>query len=370
MTTRTSHADRRGAGFTLIEVLIGVLVLAIGLLGLGGMISVVVRQQVSVVEARRCESARRSVELFFDAASGVIDWEHLREDYYMSIVGTEPPCDQTFCVPQAPLPNPPTPLYGRWEVDWAWFGRDPQYVTNYRTQAVVHVGGGVGRRCFCLVPNPINPNQCDVCTNERPPVEQTLGRAASVLNVGTRLVPQAFSGATPEFVWDFYPRRREVAPTDDYRSAGIEVAVFLRRIDPGIRLAPGQTLDEALTSTGPDRVLPVAVDASGIPTRNGRGSYAHARAMTINVVPPPAGQMQTRVDMGGDATLQYLAGQPGQKLVDVLGLVQTVVDRDPRSPQTLIIEPGYDRNQALRVNGTEVIFTPQVPCAVFVRQIR
>lgn len=360
---------RRG-GFTLIEVLIGVLVLAIGLLGLGGMISVVVRQQVTVVESRRCESARRSVELFFDAASSVIDWEQLRQDYYMSMVGQEPGCDAVYCVPPAPLPNPPTPEYGRWEVEWAWTGRDPQYVSNYRTWATVHVGGGVGRRCFCLVPNPINPNQCDVCQNDRPPVELTLGRSASVLNVGTRLVPQAFSGATPEFVWDFYPRRRPIAATEDYRSAPIEVAVFLRRIDPGIRLAPGQTLDQVLTSTGSDRLLPVAVDASGIPTRNGRGTYAHARSMRITVALPPAGQMQTRVDMAGDATLQYLAGQPGQKLVDVLGLVQTVVDRDPQSAQTLIIEPGYDRNQASQVNNTEVLFTPQIPCAVFVKQIR
>jgi len=372
MTTRSTIGDsgaRRGA-FTLIEVLIGVLVLAIGLLGLGGLLSVVVHQQVAVVESRRCESARRSVELFFDAASSVIDWEQMRQDYFMSIVGVAPPCAQAVCVPPAPLPNPPTPTYGRWEVEWAWFGREPQYVSNYRTLAIVHVGGGRSRRCFCLVPNPVDPRLCDACDDQAPQVEVQLGRSASELNVGTRLVPQAYSGATPEFVWDFYPRRRPIAPTDDYRSAPIEVAVFLRRIDAGIRVPQGSTLEQVLTATGPNRILPVGVDASGIPTRNGTGAYAHARAMSVTVALPPQGATQTRIDMGGDATLQYLAGQPGQKLVDVLGLIQTVVDRDARAPQTLIIEPGYDRAQAAQVTGTEVIFTPQIPCAVFVRQIQ
>lgn len=370
MTTPPTTIIRRPrAAFTLIEVLIGVMVLAIGLLGLGGLMSVVVRQQVTVVESRRCESARRGVELFFDAASSVIDWEQLRQDYFMSIIGSAPPCAPTVCVPPAPQPNPPTPLYGRWEVEWAWFGREAPYVTAYRTQAVMHVGGGRSRRCFCLVPSPINPLECDVCDDQVPLVEAQLGRSASVLNVGTRLVPQAYSGASPEFVWDFYPRRRAVAPTEDYRSAPIEVAVFLRRIDAGIRVPQGSTLDQVLTSTGPDRLLPVAVDPDGIPTRNGKGSYAHARTMTVSVTPPVPGVMQTRVTMGGDNTLQYLAGQPGQKLVDALGLVQTVVDRDARTPQVLIISPGYDSTQVPVQRDVEVIFTPQVPCAVFVKQI-
>jgi prepilin-type N-terminal cleavage/methylation domain-containing protein len=383
-STRAARTPRGVQAFTLIEVLIGVLVLAIGLLGLGGLLSVVVRQQAVAVDVRQAQSARQTVELFFDPVSSIIDWDHLRRDFRMSLTVAAPsPCPSPQTLPlSVSVPQPQN--YGRWEVAWNWQGRDSRLVTEFQDNALVQVGGGQAVSCVCPPGgiNLANPNICDTVQQASTTVQEALatrlppGGPPAALPVGTRLVPQAYSGVNvrPAVVWDFYPRRLPVSAGQRYEAAPLQVAVFIRAIDQGIRVPQGRSLSDVLTGTGPDRRFPVGADSGGLPTRDGTGSYAHARSMRIDVANPgPGVQRVTQVEMLGDATLQRLASQPGQKLVDSLGLVHTVVERDRDSPTRLTIEPGYSAAEAERIrvlDYREVVFTPQVPVDVFVKTIR
>lgn len=379
---RALHA-RIAGGFTLIEVLIGVLVLAIGLLGLGGLISVVVRQQTLAVEVRQAQSARQTVELFFNPDSALIDWDHLRRDFYMSATRSFPaPCPPTQTLPVAvAIPQPEN--YGKWEVGWDWNQRETQFVTEFNQFATVHVGGGQTVSCVCPAGGltPQNPNVCTGVQEVVEPVRASLlvrtppAGPPAVLPVGTRLVPQAYSGpgVRPSLVWDFYPRRLPVAPGQNYTKAPLQVAVFIRGVDAGIQIPQGRSLSDVLTGTGTTRRFPVGVDpATGLPTRDGTGRYAQALSMQIDV-PSTTDERVTRLTMRGDATLRRLASQPGQRLVDSLGLVQTVVEVDPANASLVVVEPGYSAEEAQRLGSLgyrEVIFTPQVPVDVFVKTIR
>ncbi len=206
-----------------------------------------------------------------------------------------------------------------------------------------------------------------------------------------RLSPSPFVG-TPQFVSDFWVRRSG--------ETQMQVAVFARRIDAGIRVPSGDgtttnwTLSNVLSGTPskfpPSAVrAPVAEDSVGRPTltgadETGKARYSLFRLVQLKKFPPAVKVPSAYLDLAdGFATKEPVAmqalRQPGQKLVDQFGGVNTVVRLDEtltNGQVRLILEAAISRDlfdQLSTVPGTGggvtqstqfVLYTPQVPAGV------
>lgn len=315
-------ASPRRPGFTLVEVLIGVLVLALGLLGLGAVLPVVVREQRNASDAVLGAAVAAAAERALLGREGfrpdspsptawdVLLWQGGLNGFSPDNIGaggldrTVPYRweTRTWLVPVSPLSRmfnnaPRTASYmtqitnavyrfndqgterdGLRTGDMAWSASDMQ-----RFQRSVAVG------------QPVPPWDPPNTVREPRP-------AAVRLSVADRLWPNADLRTAedlplgrdpyrPQFVWDFVARRRPVGvqlfnvaapfaiPGVDVGES-VQVALFVRRIDLNIRVPRGTnpntgedyTLLDTLTGNVPDAALrrvPVAVDADGIPTGTG-----------------------------------------------------------------------------------------------------
>jgi hypothetical protein len=236
------------------------------------------------------------------------------------------------------------------------------------------------------------PKEIDPATGE---FELGTGPDRVVIPIGERLWPSPGSGrGSPSFVWDILAR--SVAPNaagtvDVALRPEIEIVVFVRRVDAGIRPSGGKTIWELLLEPNP-KVLPVADDAdSGIPTANGVGVYSLPRRMSVDFEVGPNGERDRIVMLGesvdgpvlaggvtaevGDSeTLKSLAARPGQKIVDNLGNIYTVVRADPDFEDRLIITPPVpawvgetnDGNVDDSREFRQFAFTLQIPADVMV----
>lgn len=212
------------------------------------------------------------------------------------------------------------------------------------------------------------------------------------LGVADRLSPAPFTG-TPQFVSDFWARRSG--------ESQMQVAVFTRRIDTGIRVPSGNdpkakwTLSNVLTGT-PSKFLttnsgalrvPVAVDSTGRPTlsgadEKGKPNYATFQLAELKRTRSAVGQpLPTYLDFpdglatSDPAAFQALR-QPGQKLVDAFGGVNTVVRADDTQPTgrvRVLLESPISRELFAAIEqlpgtggGTPqyVLYTAQVPAGV------
>ena len=334
--------------FSLIEVLIGIMVLSIGLLGLGMVFPVVARQQRIAQDQVRGLSAARSFE----------DVLSRREDLYLTS---------------------PSKV---WEVANAVTqGND---AAPYRWQLPSTSSASA-------------PFRLDQTTGE---VALTFNGNSSVFSVSQRLWPAPFtSQGDSQFVADFAIRK-----VDDSTS---QVAIFARRVDAGIRIPPASrgvqfTLANILTSP-PNAAArfarsPVADDASRKPTltgadESGRPNYSPLRIMTfqaglsggqsgggrqVSLGAPGATRVRVNTISGettGWRVLFQLVSQPGQKLVDNLGHVYTVLRpysefRGTLRPQffEIVIDRPLspEAMQELGRNELMFVFSPQVPSAVSV----
>jgi hypothetical protein len=210
------------------------------------------------------------------------------------------------------------------------------------------------------------------------------------LEVADRLWPPRNStGTTPQFVWDFIARRMHRAAGEPER---IQLAVFVRRLDPNIRVPAGLTLYEVVSGyeigtynpvAAVDRRLPVAVTpgggvTGGLPSLNGVGNYAAPLVMDLeDDCLDPARPDRLRTRPGSVTTVEFsLATQVGQKWADNLGNVYTVRGMDPRDPtgEWVLIEPPVpswvrdiqDPNSTDDTTIRQVAFVPQIPAAVSV----
>jgi prepilin-type N-terminal cleavage/methylation domain-containing protein len=356
-----SEGRSRGHAFTLIEVLIGVLVLAIGLLGLGAIIPVVVRQQ------RLASESTLSVSAAMDARSYLTSRAAFNPAGTKVVGGVES-LDRS--------------AWDRWldNANWSpatgagqfrWEPWDRQEFDR----------GGVGN----LTGTPDQGRMIFTVPGASPVY-------APVLTVGDRLWP---TGArTPLFVWDIVGRRlpsaaATIPPGGSDEPQALQIALFLRRVDMNVRVPAGRTLREVLTGgAGNSSRFPVAVDNGGVstgyPTNNGYGDYARPLVVGAQVVTTNPTGRRNWILIGGPvatpaitplAAAQALASATGQKLVDNFGNVYTVLGvRDPAdvpAPQAgeVVVEPEVPSwVNAAPVGGgdyfKQVVFVPQVPAAV------
>ncbi len=339
------------AGFTLIEVLIAVLILAIGLLALGAVVPVVVRQQ------RNAQDAIVSV----DMARGAADTLRTRADLNrLTLPGTNTPAG-----------------FGVWLKDAAW---SPS------------TGTPKDRNLWTLLSNDeLDPTDgdysFDVVGNEP---------ESSEIQVADRLWPTPASGRSPQFVWDFIGRRVEKSPGES--AERLQLAIFLRRLDLNIRPKAGYSVLQTLTNeylgtlsklADADMRRPVGMSPlNGQPTLNGTGKYARVLQLgvkfnketkrdVLELTLPSSGGTPSNPAPAQPGNPIKFAQQIGQKLVDNFGNVYTVTEIDPEgakntvrvSPPVAMWVPALDAasksgkpkdERTLR----QVVFTPQIPASV------
>ncbi|MFZ4575290.1 MAG: hypothetical protein ACOYN0_12885 [Phycisphaerales bacterium] len=357
MKPSRSSATRLIAAFSLIEVLISVVVLALGLLGLAAVFPAVIRQQKDVIVARTSDSARSSLRELFSRTSrtseapNFIDWEFLAQDSLLSASAAPTEC---------PLAIKYT---GQWQIAWDWDGLDAGIATDYARFGDIEVGGGVHFDCIPAV------DGTEISTDLRDRnVAEVLDREPTFLYSYARLFPEPFSGLDPEYVWDFVPRKTP--------NGVVQVAVFVRQVDPGIVVPRGSSLSKELLGTVDAgnlltrTVIPVAESIDGVPTGNGRGVYSRVRSTVIRIDrDDPSIVYVTTGSPGNESDLAI--ARKGQKFVDSLDppSVQTIVERvRTGNGYTLTLSPGYGEQQ--RNLQFEVIFTPQLAVEAFVETVR
>lgn len=351
-------------GFSLVEVLIAVLVLALGLLGLGAVFPVILAEQRDAFDATNGEAAAQFVENMMQAGSEIVDLDELFTPEFGRVEGNLPGAQPGLINGAEGTPTSLWIVAGPAALDG-----DPGFV-----------GAIPGTR-------PADFSNGAWSSNTR-------GNVASdeVLPVSARLFPQVDSGLDPRFVWDLVARRSPV-------SSRVEMAVFVRRIDGRIRVPRRFTLSDVLTNDRgvPDisgAVLPLAIDQSSgrIITDDGNNDdavYPVPQSLSAGVYQDQLSWLVFEVDPTDedvDTTLGFVR-QVGQKLLDNTGVVRTVVGLpQPVNGQPLanladravVVDPPFKRANAGngRTVGNsatdsaryswvqQIVFTPQIPVAV------
>lgn len=352
-------------GFSLIEVLMAVLILALGLLGLGAVLPVVVRQQAQGTEQSVSTSALQSGVRYIQGNS------RLAPARWANFV-------------KGDLGNDAYWREGLWVVP-----RVDDFNSQSTTAARQY--GSVS-----LFPRFV---EFDAASGL-----YLASAARETVLMEDRLYPSVNSGETsPQFVWDLAVRR-------DFAGGGMQVAMFVRKIDTRAGNGLGQeTLFGALLNPdSPASRRAVSVDNTGRPTFDGRfggGRYSVPLLATVGPVRNGAGEV-VRDRIGVNVTTVFDPGsqlggnmdetvatdlltQPGQRLVDNLGNVYTVEGRDEAtqvqtaglivlklsSPMPASVSfPDDVQNPVNRSDPSlipervvrQVVFTPQVPAAVSV----
>jgi len=369
MLERCKTMESRRA-FSLVEVLIAILVLAIGLLGLGAIFPAVIAEQrnaFAVIEGENVASAAQALL----SNSEIIDFSLISTDFNKKNANADERYSYEWTVPQD---GNAANYYGGW----------PSPIPSY---ADFTTG------LWSMNANGSSINTDISIVNSNPWVGQ--------IPVSTRLFPQPYSGKDPKFVWDVALRRE---PSGDR----LQAAIFVRRIDARIRVPKNYTLSDVLTNGGStvlptEPILPVAIDAS-----NGRiavddginGNLVYAAIQTLQVKVHPEHLDWLIFEDGRNPALDGSVGfasKSGQQLLDNTGVVRTVTGIptvDPSDPlaseftnnRVVLIDPpftlqnagGSDTNNARPSSNTnnvdwdderaswvrQVIFTPRTPVAI------
>ncbi|MGP1273024.1 MAG: type IV pilus modification PilV family protein [Phycisphaerales bacterium] len=417
----SSGTNNRARGFTLLEVLISVVVLAFGLLGVVAVFPAVIdlqrRAQDAVIGGASAASAEAVLRAtLFDSTS--LDWavefesENLprQERFPVRSILTD---DLYLCTDGAISNAETLRVDYLWETDWSWNRLNGGGLASALVEDGVLVLGSARSTVPGWTTLP-SPNEVPL-NGFLPPVEFTLA---------DRLLPDAASGAPPRYVWDMVVRRVDNglgAPRNDsyvardvpisrVRDLPVEIAIFVRPIDRGIRVPVGLTLREVLSGFRIDgngqvveldenqRSFPVSVKADLVTPRPGVRLDAaeaplYSAPIAMRVLQPrrpvfpgqPADATTTsllRLDRlipeddgrtDGDRTQRAAAmrqalAQVGQLFVDNLGVVHRVtrvtddgvIEVDPP-----ISDPGSTRGRV-----QQIVFTPQVPADIRVIRTR
>ena len=413
---QTSHSrgrprcTRHRRGFSLVEILVSILILALGVLGLGALFPAVIRQQRNGT----------------DAVNGILVAESARS----LLAGTN---WNTGIDPTAPsLAKPASSAQDVWtflrqgsnalfpfanstlrdqSVNGAWFVAPvvkSQRVPVGGKNNVVYVPGDM------FVGNP----------SPSPTFNPTLQGVK--IDLATRLFPTSGEG-DPQYVWDVAfqldpsdPLNRYDATSNPVPNGRIRAAIFVRRVDPGIRVPPGLTLSGLFFDTSgqvsaAQARLPLGEMPDGTPTFDGTGGestssgstlqYSTIKTTSMVFVYNPKSTNFNRHDRlyipksagGSPPPTRQLASynptdyiqQIGQKIVDNLGNVYEVIDYGTESvsgADYVTVNPPVPSNvtqDQASISPTQpnmsatshpaifsVAYTPQLPVAVRVVEIQ
>lgn len=364
--------SRIARGFSLVEILVSIIILGLGLLGLGALFPVVIRQQ----------------RISTDQTYGVVVGESAR-----SIVVSN----------NAMIPA------GR----WSDFGTRPRMSVaagyglgvNFNWQTGNTTGEQFYERGEWYLASGSDPSVTrPLVLVDDYNVNRGLKRGAAWLGdpddpanwlaipLSQRLYPAG--SETPQFVWDFAVQRiSDGIPENSPESDGLRAVIFVRRIDQRIRVPEGATLRQVLLAEGPINAgaqrSPFGEDSEWQPTldgSDGTGGYTYSQ-IRRSVVQfhhlagdfPYQGRDRFFVPAGNADTDRAFAlmRQPGQKLVDNLGNIYTVIGdgEDAANGRYVRISPAIpfmiteDQSENLaaspaRIAIREVAFTAQVPVYV------
>ncbi len=295
---------RKRRAFSLVEVLIAILVLAIGMLGLGAVFPAIIAEQRAAFDSIEGENAA-SVAASLITNPEMVDFRLISKDFNRFNADPDERYAYEWVVPQDGLNyygwNSPIPGYTDFTTGLWSFSRD------------------------------ISPSVPIVNTN--PEVAQ--------IPVSARLFPQPYSGKDPKYVWDLALRRE---PSGDR----LQAAIFIRRIDARVRVPRDHSLSDVLTGGGGIDVnltrIPVALNAGTgqISADDGQADKVYAAIQTLNVEVHPEHldwliiPNNQPIGAGGADTSIGFATKAGQKLLDNTGIVRTVVG----TPQILTADLG------------------------------
>jgi type II secretory pathway pseudopilin PulG len=372
---------RTRAAFSLVEVLISIVVLALGLLGLAAVFPAVVGQQRAATDSVLGQAVQNAVESY------LLNQARLNQASVPNPL-TDPPANPIRAANQrgvqlltannawSPPVNPAGTRHNDLAGDWS-----PVSTTLGGGPISLDAATGLMRITGTAGGNPPSPTIIDI------PLTQ-------------RLSPLPYSTSSqPLYVWDFVARRipagrTPVSATDTFglEDDSVQLAVWVRRIDTGIRKPVNKNLADVLTGTGlaapTDRRVPVAEDTNSTrPTFDGLGgsnapNYSGIHRVDWDLAAALPGNSRHVYPQGSYITLDPTNAFPqltpyarlaGQKLVDSFGVVHTVtnfLDRDPADLTTTIeVTPPIDLGDyTYWPSGLArgFWFTTQVPAAVFV----